>query len=343
LIIYIKYSIIAPNAVKFGVDKFIFWRTNIMKKITVIGVGNVGATIAYTLVTSGMASELVLIDINKKKAEGEAMDILQGAAFCSPVNVYAGEYSDAKDSDIIVVTLGIARKPGQSRIDLAQFNVNIIKDVMPQIVKYAPNAIYVVVSNPVDVLTYALIKSCGLSEKQVIGSGTMLDSARLRAGIAKHVDLSPNNIHAYVFGEHGDSSMIPWSLTSIAGMEMTKYCSNVCQSHNACRKAELLGLEEYMRTSGAKIIELKGATYYAVALAVRRICECVFSDSNAILTVSTMVNGRYGINDVCLSLPSIIDAHGIAGEITPPLLPEELDQLRKSADAIKLVLSSLTF
>ncbi len=311
------------------------------RKITVLGAGNVGATIAYTLTIGGLASEIVLIDVNQEKARGEAMDILQGTPFCAPVSIYAGDYARAAESDIVIITAGSARKPGQTRLDLAQGNVNIIKSIMPQIVKVAPDAIYIVVSNPVDVLTYAVIKSFGLKESQVIGSGTMLDSARLRSSLAEHVNLNPKNVHGYVFGEHGDTSMIPWSLVTIAGMEMSQYCTHVCERHNQCGKVELSDIENDMRTSGGKVIAFKGATFYAVSLSVRRIVECILQDSESVLTVSSMINGRYGIEDVCLSLPFVVGARGIIREITPPLPEHELVQLQASAAALKNVIASI--
>ncbi len=313
------------------------------KKISILGAGNVGASIAYTLTLDGMASEIVLIDINEKKAKGEAMDIIQGTAFTAPVNIYAGDYPDAADSDVVIVTVGMARKPGQTRIDLAQANVDIVKMVMPQITRYAPDAVYVVVSNPVDIITYAILKTSDLSEKQVIGSGTMLDSARLRACLAEHVGLNPKNVHAYVFGEHGDSSMIPWSLATIAGMEMNKYCVHVCDKHNHCGKADLKRIEDDVRTAGAQVIGLKGATYYAIAMSVRRICECILRDTDSVMTVSAMVHDQYGIEDVCLSLPYVVGAQGIKRSILPPLTEEEAAMLRKSADTLKAVIAQLTF
>ena len=183
-------------------------------KISILGAGNVGATIAYTLTLEGIASEIVLVDINKKKAEGEAIDIIQCTSLCPSVNIYSGDYSDIKDSDIVIVTLGCARKPGQSRIDLAQGNVNIVKSVMPEAVKYAPNAIYVVVSNPVDIIAYTIHKVTGLPENRIFGSGTPLDSARLHEILGAHLRVNPKNIHAYVLGEHGDSSMVTWSVAT---------------------------------------------------------------------------------------------------------------------------------
>ncbi|HPY85920.1 MAG TPA: NAD(P)-binding domain-containing protein, partial [Ruminococcus flavefaciens] len=217
------------------------------KKISIIGAGNVGATIAYTFAVAGTCSDVVLIDINKEKAKGEAMDIRQGVSFSHNVEIWDGTYDDAADSDIIVVTLGLARKPGQTRLDLAQANVNIIKSVMPQLAKAAPDAIYVVVSNPVDIITYTILKCTDLSPKQVIGSGTALDTSRLRSSIADHVGLSPNSVHAYVFGEHGDSSFIPWSLTNIAGIPMEEYCKD--QEHADIDEDEIIN---EVRTAGAE-------------------------------------------------------------------------------------------
>ena len=197
------------------------------KKVTVIGAGNVGASIAFTLAIKGLCSELLLVDINKPKAKGEAMDIMQGTAFCPAVDVRDGDYADAVNSDLVVITVGIARKPGQTRIDLCKTNAKIMASVMPEITKYAPNACYIIVSNPVDVLTYEAIQVSGLNPKHVFGSGTVLDSSRLRTCLADHANLNIKNIHAYVFGEHGDSSMIPWSLSSIDGMKFDDYCAHI--------------------------------------------------------------------------------------------------------------------
>ena len=188
------------------------------KKVTIIGAGSVGSTIAYTMAVNGIATEIVMIDINEAKAMGEALDIRQGVPFCPPVSIYAGSYPEAENSDIVILTSGVARKPGQSRLELAQTNVNITKAIIPQIVKYAPNAIYIIVSNPVDILTYVFNKVSGLPEKHIIGSGTILDTARLRARIAEYYNINQQNVHAYVFGEHGDSSFVPWSLGNISNI-----------------------------------------------------------------------------------------------------------------------------
>lgn len=313
-------------------------------KITILGAGNVGASVAYTLTCSGICSDIVLIDINKEKAKGEAMDIRHGLSFCnSPVDIYDGEYEDAVDSDIVVVTVGIGRKPGQTRLDLAKINVGIIKDVMPKVAAIAPNAIYVVVSNPVDIITYTILKCTNLLPSQVIGSGTMLDTSRLRSLLADHVHMSPQSVQAYVFGEHGDTAMIPWSLTNISGMKMTDYCTNICARHNTCGKVEIKGIEQDVRTAGAEVIKRKGATFYAIALTVNRLCEEILHDTHSVMTVSNMINGTYGISDVCLSLPFVIGGSGIERLIAPPMLDSEVEQLQASADALKAVLKEVGF
>lgn len=307
-------------------------------KIAILGAGNVGATCAYTFAVAGTCSDIVLIDINKEKAKGEAMDIRQGVSFSHNVDVIDGTYDDIAGADIVVVTLGLARKPGQTRIDLAQANVNIIKDVMPKIAKTAPDAIYVVVSNPVDIITYAILKCTDLKPNQVIGSGTALDTSRLRSSIADHLNISPNSVHAYVFGEHGDTSMIPWSITNIAGSSMEEYCS--LQNHRSINEDEII---EEVRKAGAEVIKRKGATFYAIALTVNKICDDILRDANNIRTVSSYISGRYGIDGVCLSLPAVIGGHGIEKEVSPTLTDGEIEKLRASADALKSVISNLNF
>lgn len=311
------------------------------KKISILGAGNVGATIAYTLTLDGMASEIVLVDINTDKAKGEAMDIIQGTALCPPVNIYAGDYSDIKDSDIVVITLGSARKPGQTRIDLAQGNVNIIKSVMPQALKYAPDAIYVTVSNPVDIITYTILKTTGLPESRVFGSGTLLDTARLREMIARNVGVSPKNVHAYVLGEHGDSAMIPWSLTSIGGIPLKTYLDCIRTKNPNYKDLDYDAILDDVHKSGGKVISLKGATFYAIALSTRRICECILRDTNTVLTLSGMMHGEYGFEDVCLSLPFVLGRNGISNVIAPPMLPEEQEKLVKSAQYLKDTIAAL--
>lgn len=311
-----------------------------MNKITVIGSGNVGSTIAYTLTTMGIASEIVMIDINEEKSLGEALDIRQGVCFCSPTDVYAGSYADAKDSDIVVITSGMARKPGQSRLDLAQANVDIIKSIADKIVPVAPNATYVIVSNPVDVLTYVFLKHTGLPQERVIGSGTVLDTARLRARISEYYSVNQKNVHAYVLGEHGDSSFVPWSLANISNVPVEKFREAI-QTKEAYPEFVLSEVEEYMRKSGARIIQRKGATFYAVSISVCHICKCLLSGIDTTLTVSTMLNGEYGIDDVCLSLLNVVGAKGAHAKIMLPLNEEEMKALHNSAKVLKDLIAGL--
>lgn len=305
-------------------------------KITILGAGCVGATVAYTIATAGTCSNILLVDINKDKAKGEAMDIRQGVSFGHNVEVHDGSYEDAVGSDIVVVTLGIARKPGQTRLDLAQTNVNIIKEVMPRMAKYAPDAIYVVVSNPVDVITYTILKCTDLKPSQVIGTGTALDTSRLRSSIADHVGLSPNSIHAYVFGEHGDTSMIPWSITNVAGIPMYDYC----KQEGVDIDKDAISVE--VRKAGGEVIKRKGATFYAIAMTANKVCDNILRDANTIMTVSTLQDGsRYGINDVCLSLPAVVGRHGIEQEVNPALTDEEVQKLQDSAKALRNVIDQI--
>lgn len=313
-----------------------------MNKITIIGSGSVGSTIAYTLMVSGIASDIVLIDINGAKAEGEAIDILQGTPFCNPCAIIAGSYPDAVDSDIVIITSGIARKPGQSRLDLAQANVNILKSVTREIVKYAPNATYILVSNPVDVLTYVFCKYSGLPEERVIGSGTILDTSRLRARLSEIYDINQQNVHAYVLGEHGDSSFIPWSLANISNVPVLDYKQAIVNPMPNIPDLNLAEIEDYVRKSGSIIIQRKGATYYAVSVAVCHICKSLLSGVDTTLTVSTMLHGEYGIDDVCLSLLNVVGHKGAYNKILLPLNDKEIADLHHSANSLKAVIKSLT-
>ena len=311
-----------------------------MNKITVIGSGSVGSTIAYTLTVMGLASEIVMIDINQEKSLGEALDIRQGIPFCNPANIYAGSYIDAKGSDIVIITSGVARKPGQSRLDLAQINVNILKSVASEIVKYAPEATYVIVSNPVDVLTYAFNKYSGIPEERIIGSGTILDTARLRARIAEYYAVNQHNVHSYVLGEHGDSSFVPWSLSNISNIPVEDYSKAVTAKANFLEfnKQEV---EEYMRKSGGRVIQRKGATFYAVSMSVCHLCKCLLGSMDTTLTVSTMLHGEYGIDDVCLSLLTVVSNKSVQGKILLPLNDAEVKALHHSAQSLKDVINSI--
>ena len=312
-------------------------------KVTIIGAGQVGSTIAYSLTVKGIASEIVMIDINTQKALGEALDIRQGTPFCDPVTIYAGTYADAKDSDIVVLTSGVARKPGQSTLDLAQTNVDITKSIIPEIIKYASTAIYVIVSNPVDILTYQFCKMSGLPQNQVFGSGTILDTARLRARIAEYYHIAQQNVHAYVFGEHGDSSFIPWSLANIATIPVDEYKSCLEDNDKLIPPLVHEEVESYIRSSGGKIIERKGATFYAVAISVAHIVDCINNAADTTLTVSAMANGEYGIKDVSLSMLSVVGRTGFHGHLLAPLSDMEIVQMRRSADCLKDVIKQIRF
>ncbi len=310
-------------------------------KITIIGAGSVGSTIAYTLSTQHIASEIVIIDINKEKVAGEVMDIVQGTCFRDPIAITAGEYEDAKDSDIVIITSGIARKPGQTRIELTQTNVNILKEITPQIVAAAPNALYVIVSNPVDIMTYVFTKISRLPENQVIGSGTILDTARLRCGLAEHFDIAQKNIHAYVFGEHGDTSFIPWSRTNISCASLEEYTESMKKHGKNVEMPDKDAMLEYVQKSGGKIIANKGATFYAVSIAVCRLCGILTSAYDSTATVSSMLHGEYGIEDVCLSTLTMVGPNGIRGKVSVPLTDEEVAKLKASADALKNVIAQI--
>ena len=312
------------------------------RNITVIGAGSVGATTAFALTLQNIANEVVLVDINESKALGEAMDIRQSTPLLSdPVNVYAGNYESAAGSDIVVITSGMPRKPGQTRIDLAQTNVNIIKQIAPQIVKTCPDATYVIVSNPVDILTYVFHKVTDIPSNRIIGTGTQLDTARLRARIAEYLSVSQKNVHAYVFGEHGETSFIPWSIAEVSTVSLFDCKDKIKLDEDILVDLDSAEIERHMRSSGAKVIERKGCTNYAISVAVCSICDALFGAVNAVQTVSLMLNGEYGISDVCLSMPALIGNGVVRGRITPVLTDEELAKLHYSADALKKVISQM--
>ena len=310
-------------------------------KITVIGAGSVGAAITNDIMVQGIASEVVLIDINKEKAMGEALDIYQGAPFCSPAIIRSGDYEDAVGSNIVIITSGVPRKPGQSRLELAQTNVNILKSITPQIVKYAPDAVYIIVSNPVDILTYVFTKISGIPEHRILGSGTVLDTSRLQSELAKRFCISPKNVHAHVYGEHGDSSFVPWSLATIANNKIDEYKHHVATSNRIRWNGDYQEVEDFVKTSGAQVIKCKGATFYAVAISVCHICKCIFNGSGTALTVSTMMHGEYGVNDVCLSTLALVGSDGVQTKITSPLTEEETAKMQLSAQKLKEIIDGL--
>ena len=312
-----------------------------MSKITIIGAGSVGSTIAYYLSNSDIASELVMIDINKEKLEGEVMDIEQGLCFRDPFSIEAGDYEDAAGSDIVIITSGIARRPGQTRIELTQTNVNILKSITPNIVKVCPKALYVIVSNPVDIMTYVFTKISGLPESQIIGSGTLLDSARLKCGISEHFKVAPKNVHAYVFGEHGDTSFIPWSIANVSGVELEDYYGLAKKVNPDVADIDPEAMLAYVQKSGGKVISMKGATYYAVSTSVCNLCRTLLSAYDSIVAVSTMMHGEYGVDDVCLSTLTLIGPDGVKGKIEVEITEEEVAKLQASANALKAVIAQI--
>ncbi|MGM9669279.1 MAG: L-lactate dehydrogenase [Faecousia sp.] len=312
-------------------------------KITIIGAGSVGSTIANDLVAMNIATDIVLIDINEQKAFGEAMDIYQGISFVAPATVRPGHYEDAAGSSIVIITSGVARKPGQTRLELAQTNVDILKQITPNIVKYAPDAVYIIVSNPVDVMTYVFHRISGIPENRIIGSGTVLDTARLQAELAREFNISPRNVHAHVYGEHGDTSFVPWSLATISNNHISRYKSHAPHGEQIAFNGDYAAFETKVRTSGSVVIQAKGATFYAVALSVCHIVKCILNGSGTALTVSTMMNGEYGISDVCLSVLCIVDHDGVRGKIQNDLTDEEHEKLVNSARKLKETIQAITF
>lgn len=306
-----------------------------MTKVTIIGAGAVGSTIAYTLATEGIATDIVLIDINAAKSEGEALDIYQAATYSHPFTMKSGTYEDAVGSDIVILTSGVPRKADQSRLDIAQININITKSIMPQIVKYAPDATYVIVSNPVDVLTYTFCKLSGIPENKIIGSGTSLDTSRLCTKLGEMYDVNPADVNAYTIGEHGDSSFTPWSLANIASVPVEDYNKDV-----ELNKDEI---ETFVRKSGGVIIKNKGATFYAVCISVCHICKALLQSTDTILPVGTMFHGEYGIDDVVMSMPTRIGNMTANGKVMLPLNDEEIERLKNSAAALRAVIDQAEF
>ena len=311
-------------------------------KITIIGAGSVGATIAYTLVATGSVAEIVLIDVNEAKAQGEAMDILQATPYLYPVKIYFGTYEDAAGSDIVIVTSGVGRKPGQSRIDLTQTNVNILKSIAPQIVQYAPDALYLFVANPVDVLTYVFCKITGVPRNRVIGTGTTLDSIRLRTRLSELYSVNQKQVHAYVLGEHGDSSFVAWSTADISGIPLGEYEETLTDREElTVTPYTHEEVEEYVKKSGGQIIAGKGATFYGIAACVTQIVNSIYSSAYTILPVSTVLEGEYGISDVALSTLCAIGKDGIVSTLTPRLSDEEMEKMRHSAEVLKGVIAQI--
>ena len=310
------------------------------KKVTIIGAGSVGATTAFALLARNAASEVVLIDINTEKALGEALDIKQATPFIDNCDIYAGSYRDAVDSDVVVITSGVGRKPEQTRLELVQTNVGIIQKISTEIVKYAPNAIYILVANPVDILTYAFLKYTGLPKNQVLGTGTVLDTIRLRTRLAEIYNVNKQQVHANILGEHGDTSFVAWSTATIAGIPVDEYNASIATPYNIPTEYKREDVENYVRKSGGKIISRKGCTVYGIGMSTTHIIKTLSGSAETAMTVSSLHDGEYGISDVCLSSLSLVDSTGVRSIITQKLTDDELQKLYASAQALKEVIKS---
>lgn len=306
-----------------------------IQKCGIIGCGTVGATTADTLLGSGLFNEMVLIDINHKKAEGEAMDIGHGAPFVTPVNIYAGDYKDLADAYLVIITAGANQMPGETRIDLAEKNIKIFKSIIPEIVRYNPDCILLIVSNPVDILTYVALKLSGFEPSRVIGSGTVLDTGRFKYLLGEYLGVDSRNVHALIIGEHGDSEVAVYSSANISGVDLDEFCRIWGKGTD---EESLHKIYEDVKNSAYAIIERKGATFYAIARVVKRIAQALIRDENTILTVSSLVEGHYGISNVCLGLPSVVGRDGVKQMIDTPLDEDEMMRLTASAQKLRQVL-----
>jgi len=310
---------------------------SINRKVVVVGTGQVGATICYALMMSGIASTIVLINRNTDLSEGHAMDLNHGLPFVQPATIFAGNYSDCKGADIVVVTAGAAHKQNETRLDLVSKNTDIFKDVIPKITVHEPG-ILLIISNPVDILTYVALKVSGYPMDRVIGSGTTLDTARFKFLLSRHCRVDPHNVHAYVIGEHGDSEVPVWSQANIAGLPLLEDCRACERSCSSEQRDEIFG---QVKKAANEIISRKGYTNFAIALAVVRIVTSILRDENSVLTVSTLINDYYDVSDVCLSIPTILNMNGIARHIKIDLDEAEIHQLQDSAKALKKIIGQL--
>jgi len=308
-------------------------------RVAVVGTGNVGSTFAYALLMSGLAAELVLIDLNRARAEGEAMDLNHAMPFMHPTRIWAGDYGDCAGAAITVIAAGAAQKPGETRLDLVKRNFRIFAEIVPQVARENPKGILLIATNPVDVLTYASLKLSGLAASRVIGSGTVLDTARFRFLLSEHFGVDPRSVHAYIIGEHGDSEVPVWSSANVAGMRLPAFCQ---RNNLTFDQAAMEGIFTRTRDAAYHIIERKGATYYAVAAGLMRIVEAILRDQNSVLPVSGLVEDFYGVSDVCLSLPAILNRHGVERLLRLELSDDEAAALRHSADVLKQTYAQMT-
>ena len=310
------------------------------RKIAIVGCGFVGSSSAFAIMQSGLFSEMVLIDVDRNRAEGEALDIAHGVPFASPMKIYAGDYSDVSDAAMVVVTAGAAQKPGETRLDLVNKNVSIFKSIIPNIRESGFEGVLLIVSNPVDVLPYAAVKMSGLPEGRVIGSGTVLDTARLRYMLGEHLDVDPRDVHAYVMGEHGDSELAAWSSATVAGVPLNDFCElHGHHDHKATEKR----IAEEVKNSAYTIIEKKRATYYGVAMTVRRICTAIMCDEKCVLPVSSLMVGEYGLDDICISMPTVVGRDGVVTRVPVDIDEAERAELHESAAALRAIMDKVDF
>ena len=311
---------------------------NAPTRVVVVGLGNVGATLGYALLLSGLAAEIVLIDNNHAKAEGEAMDLNHAVPFAHPTRIWAGTYEDCAGAAVVVIAAGAAQKPGESRLDLLQHNADIFAEIVPRVVEHNRDCILLIATNPVDVLTHISLRLSGLPPQHVIGSGTILDTARFRYMLSQHFDVDSRSVHAFIIGEHGDSEVPVWSLANIAGMRLEEFCA---AQGRTCDWKALHAIFEQTRDAAYHIIARKQATYYAVAAGLMRIVEAILRDQNTVLSVSSLVSGAYGISGLCLSLPSIVNRGGIQRVLQLHLNADEEQKLKHSAQVLRETLAQV--
>jgi L-lactate dehydrogenase len=307
-------------------------------KVAIIGAGFVGSTFGYSLLIHGFVSQIVIVDVDRERAEGEVMDLNHGMAFAHPMKISVGDYADCADADIVVITVDLGRKIEKSRLELAEGNFRILQQIIPRVLEHNRDCIFLVATNPVDVMTYAVLKLSGFPKNRVIGSGTTLDTARLRYLLGEHLQIDPRNVHAYIIGEHGDSEVPVWSLASVAGVRLKDYCP-MCRVQYSLKHFNDLFLK--VRNAGYEIIQKKGHTNYAVALGLARVVESIIRDENAVLTVSCLQENYHGVSDVCVSVPAVLNRSGIKSVVELPLDQKEMEDFRKSATVVKNVADSL--
>ena len=305
------------------------------RKVAVIGCGFVGSTIAFALMQSGLFSDMVLIDVDMKKAEGEALDIGHSSSFARPMKIWAGVYEDIADAGIVIITAGANQKPGETRLDLVHKNIGILKNIMPEVTKYNKTGIILMVANPVDILTYAALKISGLPENRVIGSGTVLDTARLKYEVGELLEVDSRGVHAFIVGEHGDSEIAAWSSANVSGVPLKDFCRIRSDIDSNMLREATREIADRVKNSAYEILERKQATYYGIAMAVKRICEAIVRDEKSVLPISSMMHGEYGLTDVVLSMPAIVGENGVEHVVPVSLDEEEQKQLWNSAQVLK--------